>query len=102
MKGNFRLQGECGRAAWSEAQPPPRVGVRVRFVSKREPDATIRMGLGSAGCRKILVAFTVVFLFYCLASWSEAQHTASVRVSINFGRKREPRAPAAGGLESSC
>lgn len=63
LKGNFRLQGERGRAAWSEAQPPPRFGGRVRFVSKSEPNAAIRMGLGSAGCRKNLVAFAGFVLF---------------------------------------
>lgn len=64
LEGKSRLQGELSRAAWSEAQPPIRVGVTagVKF-DKREPSAAITMGLESAGCRRNLVPRT----FCCLA-----------------------------------
>lgn len=57
LKGNFRQQGERGRAAWSEAQPPPRFGGRVRFVSKSKPNAAIRMGHGKRRVQEELGCF---------------------------------------------
>lgn len=102
MEGKSRLQGELGRAAWSEAQPPVRVGVtaRVKF-DKREPCAALRMGIESVGCGKNLVARTF-FGDAAWQPWPEAHHAACVRVRVRAGRKREPRAPVGGGLESSC
>jgi len=62
LKGKSRLQGELGRAAWSEAQPPIRAGVTAGVkCDKRKSSAAIRMGLESEGCRKNLVART----FFC-------------------------------------
>lgn len=49
----------------------------------------LEWAIGSAGCRKNLVAFAgfVLFCFYCLASWSEAKHTASV---LTLGERESP------------